>query len=246
LRRYARAAAAIFGLVTGLIGLAQSGASLDAATSGGFVLVLLPLVLLSAANAGLLALGSGAVLLRGDRARLGGRVAGVLLAGAALAYIPLVVVTSPDVAFAAILPAAAAVILLVTTRGAVPSPERPVVGALPAVGRFVLLGVAIAALGWSAAQLAGIAAGGTISGLEGYAGVRAGFTLATVHAALAVVATRFVSGALLAAGALDVALGLWAIPTGPASLLGALLLVGVVLVVLGALAARSHRGSTAA
>jgi hypothetical protein len=236
--RYARAAAALFGLVTGLIGLLELGASI--AASGAYGLALVPLLLLSAAYSALLAVGSAAVLARGDGARMGGRVAGVLLAAAALAYAPLVVVTSPDVAIGAVVPGGAALILLVTTRDRNGSRAGQVVAGAARIGRVVLLGVGIAALLWSAVQLAGMAGGGPGSGLAGYGGVSAGITLAGVHAAFAVATPRFASGALLAAGALDVVLGFWAVPTGQIfSALGALLVAGLVLLALAA--ANEHR-----
>jgi hypothetical protein len=235
-RRYARTAAALFGLVTGLIGLAQLGASL--AVASGLALALLPLILLSATSSGLLALGSGAVLALGDRARLGGRVAGVLLAGTVLGYVPLVVLSSPGVLVGAIVPALAAVILFVTTREH--AATRDLAGLTPAgrIGRLLLLGVGAAALVWSAVQLAGMTADGSISGLGGYAGARAGISLASLHVALAVVAARFPGGALIAAGALDVLLGMSAFPVHVVSAIGGLVLVGLLLLGLGVGTAR--------
>ena len=241
--RNARGVAAVFGLVTAVLALVSVGASIVA--GGAPALALAPLFGLNAVSAALQALASLVVLVRGDQGRGAARVAAILLAGVALGYLPLVAVTSADAAAGGVVPATAAAILLVTSRGA--PGTAGIAGRRSAMwlGRFVLAIVAVLAMAWAAVGIVGMAttAAGGGSGLGLYTAVRAAIVLGVLHAALLFVVGRLGAVGFLAAGAADVGLGLGALVLPSAWLLAGLLVAGVALLALGvaALADRSGR-----
>jgi hypothetical protein len=235
----ARTAAALFGLVTAVLAVARVGVSL-AAGEAPYVLLLFPLVVLQLAHPVLLAATSAVTLVGGRRGRLAARAAGVLLAGTVASYLPLVVLTSAGVVIGATLPAAAAVVLLLTSRGSETPEQRLPRGSAGWLGRALLLAVTGVAMVWAAVALASMTGGGGPARVTTYTGVAAALSLAFTHASLAVLVPWRPPVVLVLAGVMDIAIGIGALPTQPISELGALLPAGCVLIALG-VATRRHK-----